>query len=606
MTTCYDGMKKWTVKKLKGWLEDHGLKKSGSKDVLVKRVFRAYQNLLDTDSSVIDSDLEMSQRMHTDFSKLDSSWTTVSNDNLPDISDKDIENYFLYQTNPTSGKRARFQRHLKKARKFCAENFLCDIAYHNVSVESEVCYVKAKCKPSIRNIVHVGNTGQTANLYSLNVCITKSTGHIMTAYCDCKAGEAGLCAHVGGLLFTLVKMKNACTSQECRWDRPRPIQRKPSPKRVHEVRFSTNVDTEKLRPYPDTFQASACNDPDIFLNDLLEGLEVVNPGCVLYKTLKSQPTDISSFLKIFEPTFSYADFVDLDSDECKTAFLEFFNKLNLNTDIIDNLEVGTRGQSLNKNWADARTVLITASNMGNVSKRKKTQPDNLVKTLRGYNPPPSTVKSLQHGRKYERQALKDYRKKHSKFCGGNVELDDRGLVVNPKFPYLGASVDSLVTCSKCGTGIVEVKCPYGSDSGGATKLLRRMSPLDCAKDPAFFCNLEDNDLKLKATHNYMYQIQHQMAICEQRANNLPRDSVPIVLERFQQLCEQIWTISARIQIAISSLLPRADARTRPRFINDVNPKARQINNPIRTIAEPQLHSPYSVCQERKDRTTTTQ
>lgn len=513
-----DVLKRWTVKKLKGWLEDHGMKRSGSKDVLVKRVFRAYQNLLDSDSSLSDSDhdLQPSRRMHLDFTKLDSSWTTVSNDILPDISDKDIENYFLYQTNPTSGKRARFQRHLKKARKFCAENFLRDIAYHNVSEISEVCYVKARCKPSMRNIVHVGNTGQTASLYSLNVCITKSTGHIMCAYCDCKAGEAGLCAHVGGLLFTLVKMKNACTSQECRWDRPRPIQRKPSPKRVHEVRFSTNTDTEKLRPYPDTFQASACKDPEQFLTDLLEGLEVVNPGCVLYKTLKSQPVDIFSFLKIFTPNFLYADFVDLASDECKTTFLEFMSKLNVNMDIVDNLEVGTRGQSLNKNWVDARTVLITASNMGNVCKRKKTEPDSLVKSLRGYNPPPSTVKSLQHGRKYERQAVKDYRKKHSQFCGGNVEIQDRGLVVNPKFPYLGASVDGLVTCDKCGTGIVEVKCPYGSDSGETTEPWRSMLPLDCAKDPTFFCDVVDNDLKLKPTHNYMYQIQGQMAICEQR------------------------------------------------------------------------------------------
>ena len=368
-----DELKKWTVKKLKGWLEDHGLKRSGTKDILVKRVFRGFQNMLDSDSSVdnSDSELEFSQKMDMDLTKLDSSWTSVSNDNLPDISDKDIENYFLYQTNPTSGKRARFQRHLKKARKFSAENFLRDILYHNVSAESEVCYIKSKCKPSMRTIVHVGNTGKTANLYSLNVCIAKSTGHVMTAYCDCKAGEAGLCAHVGGLLFTLMKMKNACTSQECRWDRPRPIQRKPSPKRVHEVRFSNNADTERLRPYPDTFQPSACKDPEMFLDDLLEGLEEVNPGCVLYKTLKSKPADISSFLNIFEPIFMYADFVNLSSDECKEVFSAFMNNLDVNEDIVENLEVGTRGQSINKNWVEARTVLITASNMGNVCKRKK-------------------------------------------------------------------------------------------------------------------------------------------------------------------------------------------------------------------------------------------
>lgn len=65
-------------------------------------------------------------------------------------------------------------------------------------------------------------------------------------------------------------------------------------------------------------------------------------------------------------------------------------------------------------------------------------------------------------------------------------MDEKGLIVNPTFPFLGPSVDSIVTCSKCGTGIVEVKCPYGSDSGETTKTWRGIPPIDCAKDPTFF------------------------------------------------------------------------------------------------------------------------
>ena len=33
---------------------------------------------------------------------------------------------------------------------------------------------------------------------------------------------------------------------------------------------------------PDTFQASACKDPNTFLVDLMNGLDVINPGCVLH------------------------------------------------------------------------------------------------------------------------------------------------------------------------------------------------------------------------------------------------------------------------------------------------------------------------------------
>jgi len=34
-----------------------------------------------------------------------------------------------------------------------------------------------------------------------------------------------------------------------------------------------------------------------------------------------------------------------------------------------------------------------------------------------------------------------------------------GLVVNPVFPYLGASPDGKV-CDNSTTGIIEIKCPY--------------------------------------------------------------------------------------------------------------------------------------------------
>ena len=45
--------------------------------------------------------------------------------------------------------------------------------------------------------------------------------------------------------------------------------------------------------------------------------------------------------------------------------------------------------------------------------------------------------------------------------------DHSGLIIKPcgffvdeNAPYLGASPDSLVDCTCCGSGIVEVKCPW--------------------------------------------------------------------------------------------------------------------------------------------------
>lgn len=59
-------------------------------------------------------------------------------------------------------------------------------------------------------------------------------------------------------------------------------------------------------------------------------------------------------------------------------------------------------------------------------------------------------------------AVEHYAKKHMEKCI-TVQIESRGLLVNPKYPYLGASIDSLVICEGCGTGLIEVRCPYGSD-----------------------------------------------------------------------------------------------------------------------------------------------
>ena len=42
----------------------------------------------------------------------------------------------------------------------------------------------------------------------------------------------------------------------------------------------------------------------------------------------------------------------------------------------------------------------------------------------------------------------------------SFEVTPAGLWVNPKAPHLGASPDGLIFCSCCGSGVLEVKCPY--------------------------------------------------------------------------------------------------------------------------------------------------
>ena len=41
----------------------------------------------------------------------------------------------------------------------------------------------------------------------------------------------------------------------------------------------------------------------------------------------------------------------------------------------------------------------------------------------------------------------------------NHSINLSGLILNPDFPYLGASPDGIVNCSCCRVGCLEIKCP---------------------------------------------------------------------------------------------------------------------------------------------------
>ncbi|XP_022312596.2 uncharacterized protein LOC111117719 [Crassostrea virginica] len=505
-------LRTWKMDQLKEWLLTRGLKRSGKKEVLVKRVYRVMQSGDDSSSdSASESDLDDTPCV-TPINEVTEPWKDISVRCLPPLHEKDIDNYFIYQKNPTSGKKARFQRHMKKAQKFAAEGYIYNIFYNAVSENSDYCYIKSNCKPSMKIKVSVGNLGKVTDSYSLHVCLVKETGKIESAYCDCKAGECGLCAHAGALMYTVSKVKNACTSQECQWNRPRSMKKKPDPLKVIDIQLSENERCTG-KPYPDVYQAGPCKDPDQFLQDLMSGMDEVNPRCVLYQTLACKPADISSFLSTYEvPSEEIPDDVDLNTVEYQQKFREFMENLTLSSNTCENLEIGTRGQSINNNWIEARNCLITASEMGDVCKRKTKCPDALVRRLMGYTQPPKQVKSLTYGRSNEKKGIKAYVKEHSSKCGKeNVKYCTRGLHVNPKYPFLGASADGLIHCERCGTGLVEVKCPYGRKESQ----WRNMTPNECAQDISFCCELSDlNNLSLKLNHNYMYQVQGQLALYE--------------------------------------------------------------------------------------------
>ena len=71
-----------------------------------------------------------------------------------------------------------------------------------------------------------------------------------------------------------------------------------------------------------------------------------------------------------------------------------------------------------------------------------------------------------------------------------------GLVIHEEYQFLAATPDGITHCSCCGYGVLEVKCPF------CTK--------DSDPDTAKFLNSGS----LQRNHQYYYQVQTQMFVCE--------------------------------------------------------------------------------------------
>lgn len=139
--------------------------------------------------------------------------------------------------------------------------------------------------------------GKNYDHYSLHVTIIK-TRQIENSSCNCKAGKAGLYAHVGAALFAVIKIKNPCTSGDCKWKKPKEIQRPRSPKRLQDIWFFTS-ENPPVKPYPDVYMSGPCKDPEVFLKDILERLGHAQPGADLYQTMCARTADITPFLRIY-------------------------------------------------------------------------------------------------------------------------------------------------------------------------------------------------------------------------------------------------------------------------------------------------------------------
>ncbi|XP_052245711.1 uncharacterized protein LOC127854658 [Dreissena polymorpha] len=164
----------------------------------------------------------------------------------------------------------------------------------------------------------------------------------------------------------------------------------------------------------------------------------------------------------------------------------------------------TKTQNISPLWYNHRKGRITASKAHEVlTLRESTCRANLVMRVIGYKTYNlSNKESIKWGLDNESVA-RDLYTKHLQSQHTNFDCVQSGFMVYETCPFFGASADGVISCSCCGTGILEIKCPF--KHRGATIQEAALSDKD-------FCI--DRNMQLKTGHKYYTQVQFQLFVYE--------------------------------------------------------------------------------------------
>ena len=171
---------------------------------------------------------------------------------------------------------------------------------------------------------------------------------------------------------------------------------------------------------------------------------------------------------------------------------------------IETIERITRGQHTNDSWRELKKIKLTASNFKSAAIRI-TEPDNLL--IRMYiTDIKKSIPALEYGQLHESDAVKDYVALKMEEGHVNVKVWEVGTIISNITQGYGASLDKMVYACGKKQGGLEIKCPFSK---------RGLSVEEACLGKNFFLSKQDGlKPKLKHNHQYYYQIQGKMFVCE--------------------------------------------------------------------------------------------
>lgn len=315
---------------------------------------------------------------------------------------------------------------------------------------------------------------------------------VLHASCECPGGAPpSCCKHTFAVLafiqeYCAKDLHNAQTDKLQEWHRPSK-KKKFSPKKTKEV-FQSNTNFKNVSKNPVDFDALKQLPIEAPIFSLLKPSDFDYDAHLINKTTKLPITDT-----VYFDYKNELKGVELSFDE----IIFFQEKVMVNIDEAFKIEKETISQYKSDMWHKHRSVRLTASNFHRIIKRK----DNLKELSRSLINPAdlSRIPAINFGLEKE-NSIKVLIKKHFKgYTFRNV-----GLVINPKYPYLGASPDGLLHSSN-ETALVEIKCVYNKEKLTLNEL--------CEKRANFCLRKEGEKFMLKKEHPYYTQMQGQLAVC---------------------------------------------------------------------------------------------
>ncbi|KAK4884885.1 hypothetical protein RN001_001156 [Aquatica leii] len=357
------------------------------------------------------------------------------------------------------------------------------------------------------HIVVVGSVkhSQRMNQPPLKVwIIAEKDGSIRNGHCTCMAGVGEACSHIAAILYYLEYINTnslhlSCTDVKAQWKIPR-ITNVPIVK-LSELQQTSTTPTSKDKGIPpivgDELNKLLCDIHEAGTSAAL--MRVVEPFATSLATLETPPL-LSLYNNLYKEEHQNKSYEELA--ELASEIPQFITNEECET-----IELATKSQSTCKEWYNQRSGRITASRFKAVCRTSLSKPSiSLLKTICYPLMYKFSSKATKWGLSHENDAFQE-------FCSlqmlthEDFVVEKCGFIINPTFPQFGASPDGITSCSCCGKGTLEIKCPY---------VLKDMNLQMYASKKNSCLTIVNGDINLDKNHSYFYQIQMQMKIA-----NLP-------------------------------------------------------------------------------------